>query len=128
MTVNPTVPNAAGAPAEAGYHRGANAAAVTAPAPCSQTSRCSRNAVLSSTSRKNGHTTLVFTGISMLKGDAKWYDAVQRVTGVLAAQQDSDRLVYQAMFEKAKDAATRQSLFSPMTYKRGHFDGGAGCP
>ena len=28
----------------------------------------------------------------MLTGDAKWYDAVQRVTGVLAAQQDSDRL------------------------------------
>jgi mannosyl-oligosaccharide alpha-1,2-mannosidase len=33
-----------------------------------------------------------FTRLSMLTGDAKWFDAVQRITDEMAAQQDSTAL------------------------------------
>jgi mannosyl-oligosaccharide alpha-1,2-mannosidase len=39
-----------------------------------------------------GGLSLEFTRLSMLTGDAKWFDAVQRVMDELAAQQDSGRL------------------------------------
>jgi len=38
-----------------------------------------------------GDLSLEFTRLSMLTGDAKWFDAVQRVTGELAAHQNSGR-------------------------------------
>ncbi len=39
-----------------------------------------------------GSLTLEFTRLSMLTGDARWFDAMQRVMDVLAAQQDSGRV------------------------------------
>ncbi|KAM0328055.1 hypothetical protein ACHAQA_005457 [Verticillium albo-atrum] len=110
-----------------------------------------------------GSLTMEFTRLSMLTGDAKWFDAVQRITEEMAAQQDLTALpglwplmadaekkafnsgalftlgamadsayeylpkmaamvggqlpVYQTMYEKAMDAATKHNLFRPMTPK-----------
>ena len=39
-----------------------------------------------------GSSSMEFTRLSMLTGDAKWFDAVQRITDEMAAQQDSTAL------------------------------------
>ncbi|KAL2257934.1 hypothetical protein VTK26DRAFT_8945 [Humicola hyalothermophila] len=39
-----------------------------------------------------GSLTMEFTRLSLLTGDAKWFDAVQRITDEMAAQQDSTNL------------------------------------
>ncbi|AEO70296.1 glycoside hydrolase family 47 protein [Thermothielavioides terrestris NRRL 8126] len=110
-----------------------------------------------------GSLSLEFTRLSMLTGDARWFDAAQRIADAMAAQQDSTALPglwpltadaaqtrpvfdagslftlgamadsayeylpkmaallggrlpgYQAMYEKAADAAARHNLFRPLT-------------
>ncbi|GAB1319029.1 alpha-1,2-Mannosidase [Madurella fahalii] len=108
-----------------------------------------------------GSLSMEFTRLSMLTGDAKWFDAVQRIADEMAAQQDSTALpglwplmvdgekksfnsgslfslgamadsayeylpkmaammggqlpIYQTMYEKAMDTATKHNLFRPLT-------------
>lgn len=108
-----------------------------------------------------GSLSMEFTRLSMLTGDAKWFDAVQRITDEMAAQQNSTALpglwpltadgakkifnagdfftlgamadsvyeylpkmaammggrlpMYQTMYEKAMDTATKHNLFRPLT-------------
>jgi mannosyl-oligosaccharide alpha-1,2-mannosidase len=108
-----------------------------------------------------GSLSMEFTRLSMLTGDAKWFDAVQRIADAMAAQQDSTALpglwplevkgeekifnsgsvftlgamadsayeylpkmsalmggqlpMYQTMYEKAMDTATKHNLFRPLT-------------
>ncbi|KXX77125.1 Endoplasmic reticulum mannosyl-oligosaccharide 1,2-alpha-mannosidase [Madurella mycetomatis] len=61
-----------------------------------------------------GTLSMEFTRLSMLTGDAKWFDAVQRVTDEMAAQQDSTALpgLWPLMVNGEKKIFNSGSLYS----------------